>query len=145
MYSCQNAVYTAGFPIQISTDLRSLTPPRCFSQRATSFFASWCLGIRPSPLRVLRICTVMNILFFYLFNEPSICDSSLYTSLCQWFLTKLRTNGRTERAHTQKIAQQNRRVSCTTLFPNLKYVLMESSSPLDASDPQHTLTLRRLS
>ena len=35
-----------GCPIRISTDQRLLAAPRGFSQRATSFIASWCQGIR---------------------------------------------------------------------------------------------------
>ena len=73
---CLTAV---GFPIQTSTDLWLFTPPRRFSQCSTSFFASWYLGIRPSPFCVLRICTVMNILFFYLVNEPSTNNFRFFT------------------------------------------------------------------
>ena len=39
-----------GCPIQISTDQRLLAAPRGFSQRATSFIASWCQGIHRMPL-----------------------------------------------------------------------------------------------
>ena len=38
-----------GCPIQISTDQRLLAAPRGFSQRATSFIASWCQGIHRMP------------------------------------------------------------------------------------------------
>ena len=37
--------YRRGFPIRTSADQRSLASPRGFSQRATSFIASWCQGI----------------------------------------------------------------------------------------------------
>ena len=39
-----------GFPIRISTDQSLLAAPRGFSQRATSFIASWCQGIHRMPL-----------------------------------------------------------------------------------------------
>ena len=38
-----------GCPIRISTDQRLLAAPRGFSQRATSFIASWCQGIHRMP------------------------------------------------------------------------------------------------
>lgn len=43
-WRCQNS-FLAGCPIRISTDLRSLTAPRGFSQSTTSFVASWRLNI----------------------------------------------------------------------------------------------------
>src|SRR6202522_1995673 len=39
-----------GFPIRRSPDQRVLAPPRCLSQRATSFIASQRQGIRQKPL-----------------------------------------------------------------------------------------------
>ena len=39
-----------GCPIRTSTDQRLLAAPRGFSQRATSFIASWCQGIHRMPL-----------------------------------------------------------------------------------------------
>lgn len=38
-----------GCPIRTSTDQRPLAAPRGFSQRATSFIASWCQGIHRMP------------------------------------------------------------------------------------------------
>ena len=38
-----------GCPIRIPTDQRLLAAPRGFSQRATSFIASWCQGIHRMP------------------------------------------------------------------------------------------------
>jgi hypothetical protein len=38
-----------GCPIRRSADRRALAPPRSFSQRATSFFASQCQGIHQMP------------------------------------------------------------------------------------------------
>ena len=38
-----------GCPIRISTDQSLLAAPRGFSQRATSFVASWCQGIHRMP------------------------------------------------------------------------------------------------
>ena len=43
-----------GFPIRTSADQRSLASPRGFSQRATSFIASWRQGIHQMPLLRLR-------------------------------------------------------------------------------------------
>ena len=43
-----------GFPIQISSDQRMLPPPRSFSQGATSFVASYCLGIHQMLFSHLR-------------------------------------------------------------------------------------------
>src|SRR3712207_3575856 len=40
-----------GFPIRTSADHRALAPPRGLSQRATSFVASWRLGIHRTPFR----------------------------------------------------------------------------------------------
>ena len=39
-----------GFPIRKCPDQRVLAPPRTLSQRATSFIASQCQGIRRKPL-----------------------------------------------------------------------------------------------
>ncbi len=45
-----------GCPIRISTDQRLLAAPHGFSQRATSFIASWCQGIHRMPLsRSIRV------------------------------------------------------------------------------------------
>ena len=38
-----------GFPIQKSPDQRVLSPPRCLSQSATSFIASYRQDIRQMP------------------------------------------------------------------------------------------------
>lgn len=43
-----------GFPIRTSTDQRLLAAPRGFSQRATSFIASWCQGIHRMPFSCSR-------------------------------------------------------------------------------------------
>jgi hypothetical protein len=43
-----------GFPIRTSADQRLLATPRGFSQRATSFIASWCQGIHQMLLLRLR-------------------------------------------------------------------------------------------
>jgi hypothetical protein len=42
-----------GCPIRTSADQRSLASPRGFSQRATSFIASWCQGIHRTPFSYL--------------------------------------------------------------------------------------------
>ena len=44
-----------GCPIRISTDQRLLAAPHGFSQRATSFIASWCQGIHRMPFLCSRI------------------------------------------------------------------------------------------
>ena len=43
-----------GCPIRTSTDQRLLAAPRGFSQRATSFIASWCQGIHRMPFLCSR-------------------------------------------------------------------------------------------
>src|SRR5271170_5223469 len=50
MYSVNDTHCWVGCPIRISTDQRLLAAPRGFSQRATSFIASWCQGIHRMPL-----------------------------------------------------------------------------------------------
>jgi hypothetical protein len=49
MDSCNDTRCRVGCPIRISTDQRLLAAPRGFSQRATSFIASWCQGIHRMP------------------------------------------------------------------------------------------------
>src|SRR5271169_3167159 len=44
-----------GCPIRTSTDQRLLAAPRGFSQRATSFIASWCQGIHRMPFSRSRL------------------------------------------------------------------------------------------
>ena len=44
-----------GCPIRISTDQSLLAAPRGFSQRATSFIASWCQGIHRMPFSCSRL------------------------------------------------------------------------------------------
>ena len=46
MYSDSDTAEAVGCPIRKSTDQRVLAPPRSLSQRATSFIASLCQGIR---------------------------------------------------------------------------------------------------
>ena len=50
MYSAHDTSCEVGFPIRTSADQRSLASPRGFSQRATSFIASWRQGIHRTPL-----------------------------------------------------------------------------------------------
>lgn len=49
MDSPDDTPYGVGCPIRTSTDQRPLAAPRGFSQRATSFVASWCQGIHRMP------------------------------------------------------------------------------------------------
>ena len=49
MYSTADTPRGVGCPIRMSTDQRLLAAPRGFSQRATSFIASWCQGIHRMP------------------------------------------------------------------------------------------------
>jgi hypothetical protein len=49
MYSDQDTHRWVGCPIRISMDQRLLAAPHGFSQRATSFIASWCQGIHRTP------------------------------------------------------------------------------------------------
>ena len=50
MYSAQDLPCGRGYPIRRPADQRALAPPRSFSQRATSFIASWRQGIHQMPL-----------------------------------------------------------------------------------------------
>jgi hypothetical protein len=50
MDSCDDTPCGVGCPIRTSTDQSLLAAPRGFSQRATSFIASWCQGIHQMPL-----------------------------------------------------------------------------------------------
>ena len=50
MYSDHDTHRWVGCPIRISTDQSLLAAPHGFSQRATSFIASWCQGIHRMPL-----------------------------------------------------------------------------------------------
>lgn len=54
MDSVWDTANAVGFPIRISPDQRVLSPPRSFSQSATSFIASRCQGIHQVPLSRLR-------------------------------------------------------------------------------------------
>ena len=49
MHSPDGTPKGVGCPIRTSTDQRPLAAPRGFSQRATSFIASWCQGIHRMP------------------------------------------------------------------------------------------------
>ena len=49
MHSPDGTPKGVGCPIRTSTDQRPLAAPRGFSQRATSFVASWCQGIHRVP------------------------------------------------------------------------------------------------
>ena len=49
MYSDDDTHRWVGCPIRISTDQSLLAAPHGFSQRATSFVASWCQGIHRMP------------------------------------------------------------------------------------------------
>ncbi len=59
-----------GFPIRISTDQRLLAAPRGFSQRATSFIASWCQGIHRMPFSCLRSGTPFRAFPTHLAHKP---------------------------------------------------------------------------
>ena len=54
MYSCNDTACAVGCPIRISTDQSLLAAPHGFSQRATSFIASWCQGIHRMPFLCSR-------------------------------------------------------------------------------------------
>ena len=49
MCSGEDTPCRVGCPIRMSTDQRLLAAPHGFSQRATSFIASWCQGIHRMP------------------------------------------------------------------------------------------------
>ena len=50
MYSDRDLPRGRGCPIRISTDQSLFAAPHGFSQRTTSFIASWCQGIHRMPL-----------------------------------------------------------------------------------------------
>ena len=54
MYSAEDDAKAPGCPIRRSADQRVLSPPRSFSQSATSFIASRCQGIHQMPLSSLE-------------------------------------------------------------------------------------------
>ncbi len=58
----------SGCPVRTPADQRLLAPPRRFSQLATSFFASWSLGIHRPPL------------FSFLFDSARIATDTLLVS-----------------------------------------------------------------
>ena len=57
VFSCRYPI-GVGCPIRTSTDQRLLAAPRGFSQRATSFIASWCQGIHRMPFSCSRTLKV---------------------------------------------------------------------------------------
>ncbi len=59
VFSCRYPI-GVGCPIRIPTDQRLLAAPRGFSQRATSFIASWCQGIHRMPLSRSRSLPIMR-------------------------------------------------------------------------------------
>jgi hypothetical protein len=68
-----------GCPIRISTDQRLLAAPRGFSQRATSFIASWCQGIHRMPfLYSISQTTVRRPASTMHRNHPQ-CQSSAFS------------------------------------------------------------------
>ncbi len=80
-----------GCPIRISTDQSLLAAPHGFSQRATSFIASWCQGIHRMPLsRSIRV------------NEPQAV---------RWMSTIHRNHRRTGRRHRLRAAENALRYS----------------------------------
>ena len=56
VFSCRYPI-GVGCPIRISTDQSLLAAPRGFSQRATSFIASWCQGIHRMPFS----CSIISV------------------------------------------------------------------------------------
>jgi hypothetical protein len=72
-----------GCPIRISTDQCLLAAPRGFSQRATSFIASWCQGIHRMPLSRSRSMTHQSL------SQPMrqahhTQHATVETSACDW-------------------------------------------------------------
>src|ERR1700730_6823812 len=90
MDSCDDTRCRVGCPIRISTDQRLLAAPRGFSQRATSFIASWCQGIHRMPLsrsksdptsyrRTLNLPRTGTIHTQNYESEPSSAQQALFT------------------------------------------------------------------
>ena len=110
-----------GCPIRISTDQSLLAAPRGFSQRATSFIASWCQGIHRMPLsysdpvvrfqasvfrknrshrkqtgnrRRISIISAQNPDFFPLLEESRISSGSIHTRASEPSLSDLGAHAR---------------------------------------------------
>ena len=74
VFSCRYPI-GVGCPIRISTDQRLLAAPRGFSQRATSFIASWCQGIHRMPFSCSRTQNLPRGRF-----KPS-CTGTIHTRI----------------------------------------------------------------
>jgi hypothetical protein len=72
MYSDRDTHRWVGCPIRISMDQRLLAAPHGFSQRATSFIASWCQGIHRTPFSCSQLREhKAEALCSHLAQEPS--------------------------------------------------------------------------
>jgi hypothetical protein len=69
-----------GCPIRISTDQSLLAAPRGFSQRATSFIASWCQGIHRMPFSRSRSMTRLATRLHHA-QKPSSVVSSQWSAV----------------------------------------------------------------
>ena len=97
-----------GCPIRTSTDQSLLAAPHGFSQRATSFIASWCQGIHRMPLsRSIRVSLSSDRPLSHHAQEPSSTNLHrrprewplhgntrlLYSALIQTPLTTIASSG----------------------------------------------------
>ena len=71
-----------GCPIRISTDQRLLAAPHGFSQRATSFIASWCQGIHRMPLSCSRRLSRTEVQELHHAQKPSSEDGRQLSVFC---------------------------------------------------------------
>ncbi len=71
MNSAPDTPHGVGCPIRTSTDQRLLAAPRGFSQRATSFIASWCQGIHRMPFSLLEHHRIVPQ------DEPTPCTGTI--------------------------------------------------------------------
>ena len=69
--------FLPGFPIRIPADQWIFAPPRSFSQLITSFFGSWCQGIRPAPF-----VNLTNVEMGRLHGTSPAAQARLQTTVC---------------------------------------------------------------
>ena len=100
-----------GCPIQISTDQRLLAAPRGFSQRATSFIASWCQGIHRMPLSCSRSSGLS-------FERPSTMHGNHPRALSPDFATSSGRKPRLDPINRFRLTTDPRSAHNNSLEPN---------------------------
>ena len=130
-----------GCPIQISTDQRLLAAPHGFSQRATSFIASWCQGIHRMPF----FCSIST------FDpeggsEASPCTGTKYRQVSQPVLLDPHTLSKTQHTHAGSFGITTEKTTATCLnvvaddrwqYSPITRSLYRSDRPRSFSAPKH--------